>query len=144
VRGRAFLEVPGPEDEQPVETKADVGVTWLHRNGSEAGRNDLLHAVVLAIPWPLGMRVFAWIGCESASSVRRLRAYVRGERGLDARHPILALPDERDELSRCAQQCRDEDYFRMLREQLKNARSNAAVSGLMRCFIAGFSTAAER
>lgn len=119
-RGHAFLEVPGPEDEQRFETRADIGITWLHRNGSEAGRNDLLHDAVRAMPWPVGMRVFAWIGCESAT-VRRLRAYVRGERGLDARQH-LAIGYWRYGMNETSyhdahNNDRDEDYFRMLREQ---------------------------
>lgn len=120
VGGEAFLEVPGPEDEQDIKTKSSVSVNWLHRNGEAAGRTRLLPDAILAMPWPNGERVFAWIGCESAS-VRSLRSYLRGERGLGAGQH-LAIGYWRYGMDETAyhdahNNDRDADYFKTLQEQ---------------------------
>jgi len=54
VRARAFIEVDGPAEEQPIESTGDVEITWLHRNGADAGSTDLLADAVRAMEWPTG------------------------------------------------------------------------------------------
>jgi NADPH-dependent ferric siderophore reductase len=119
-KGRAFIEVPDASEEQPIDYRAEIDVTWLHRNGVAAGRSPLLTDAVLSMNWPSPEDGFVWIGCESAT-VRRLRAHVRKERGFGPRQ-VLAIGYWRLGMSEPAyadafRNDRDEEYFTMLREQ---------------------------
>lgn len=78
--GVAFLEVAGPEEEQPLIAPPGVAVHWLHRNGTAPGESTLLVDAVAALDRPAG-DVFAWVGAESAA-VRAIRADLRGRWGL--------------------------------------------------------------
>ena len=80
VRVIAFAEVPGPEDEQRIESAADLTLTWLHRGAAPAGSTDLLERAVRAVELPEGLG-FVWIGGE-ANSLRPIRRHLRAERGL--------------------------------------------------------------
>jgi NADPH-dependent ferric siderophore reductase len=118
--GRAFIEVPDASDQQPLACKADVDVTWLHRNGAAAGRSPLLADAVLGMDWPSPDDGFVWIGCESAT-VRRLRAHGRKERGFGPRQ-VLAIGYWRLGMSEppyadAFHNDRDDEYFAMLREE---------------------------
>lgn len=86
--GRAFIEVPGADERQPLAHPDGVEIVWLHRT-EEAGRSALLAEAVEAMAWPEWGRVFAWIAAESTTA-RALKAYVRDERGLDRRE-FLAM-----------------------------------------------------
>ncbi|MDH6227758.1 MULTISPECIES: siderophore-interacting protein [Streptomyces] len=71
---RAFVEVSGPEDEQKIDTDAEV--VWLHRGDAPVG--SLLVGAVTAMEWP-GGRVHAFVHGEAAF-VRDLRRMLRLER----------------------------------------------------------------
>jgi len=112
--GTAFIEIAGPEEEQPLSTRAAVDVVWLHRNGAESGRSGLLERAVRAEPWIGNDDIFVWVAGES-SSVRAIRAYLRDERRLDRRQFLvigywrygMSEPDYK----KAYNNDRDEDYF---------------------------------
>ena len=79
--GVAFLEVAGPEEEQPLVAPPGVAVHWLHRNGTPPGESTLLVDAVAALDRPGTEDLFAWVGAESAA-VRAIRADLRGRWGL--------------------------------------------------------------
>jgi NADPH-dependent ferric siderophore reductase len=79
--GVAFLEVAGPEEEQPLARPEGVAVHWLHRGAATPGETTLLVDAVAALERPEGEDVFAWVGAESAA-VRAIRADLRGRWGL--------------------------------------------------------------
>ncbi|RBY97144.1 siderophore-interacting protein [Blastococcus sp. TF02-8] len=79
--GVAFLEVAGPEEEQPLAGPPGIAVHWLHRGGTPPGESTLLVDAVAALERPEGDDVFAWVGAESAT-VRAIRADLRGRWGL--------------------------------------------------------------
>lgn len=111
---RAFIEVADRDEEQPLARRAGVEITWLHRNGAEAGRTRLLEQAVRAYPWPGNDGSFAWVAGES-SSVRAIRGYLRDELCLDRRQ-YLAIGYWRRGMSEPAYKeafnnDRDEDYF---------------------------------
>jgi NADPH-dependent ferric siderophore reductase len=87
--GVAYLEVAGPEEEQPLASPPGVDVHWLHRNGTPPGESTLLVDAVAALDRPAGDDVFAWVGAESAA-VRAIRADLRGRWGLSrAQHHAI-------------------------------------------------------
>ena len=121
-RGRAFIEVSDAAEQQPLNTKADIEIVWLHRNGMPADGGSLLPDAVLGTSWPDAGRVFAWAGCES-SAVRTIRAHWRDERRLDRRH-ILAIGYWRRGMTEQAYKDafnndRDEDYYRAMEMEKK-------------------------
>ncbi|MFE5212014.1 siderophore-interacting protein [Streptomyces sp. NPDC056600] len=71
---RAFLEVSGPEDEQKIDTDAEI--VWLHRGDAPVG--SLLVEAVASLEWPEG-RPHAFVHGEAAF-VRDLRRMLRVER----------------------------------------------------------------
>ena len=79
----AFIEVAGPEDELPLSTRADLQLTWLHRDGLPPGTSRRLEVALAATPLPEG-EGFAWLAGE-AEVVRRLRQHLL-ERGLPSEH----------------------------------------------------------
>jgi NADPH-dependent ferric siderophore reductase len=79
--GVAFLEVAGPEEEQPLVAPPGIALHWLHRNGTPPGESTLLLDAVAALTPPDTDDVFAWVGAESAA-VRAIRADLRGRWGL--------------------------------------------------------------
>ena len=83
-RAEVFVEVEGPDEEQHLDSRADVTLTWLHQ-GREAGRHGiapggLLEDAIRAAPLPNGDGQ-VWIACE-AQAMRRVRAYLLHEVGL--------------------------------------------------------------
>jgi NADPH-dependent ferric siderophore reductase len=76
----AFIEVPNKDEEQPIETKADLTVTWLHRGDAVPGTSGLLQRAVQEVDWPEG-QVFAWV-CGEIKMVADLRRYFREEKNL--------------------------------------------------------------
>ena len=79
--GVAYLEVAGPEEEQPLVAPAGIELHWLHRGATAPGESTLLVDAVAALERPEGDDVFAWVGAESAT-VRAIRADLRGRWGL--------------------------------------------------------------
>ena len=80
--------VAGPEEEQPLESAADVTVVWRHRDGVPAGQSAALADGVRELDFPDGVP-FAWVAGE-ASAVRTVRRHLVGERGLDRRAVAFA------------------------------------------------------
>lgn len=70
-RAVAFIEIADRAEEQPLDTAGEVTIHWLHREGAEAGRSDLLIDAVRDATLPEGP-VYAWGGGE-----RRLMATIR-------------------------------------------------------------------
>ncbi|MDK3255628.1 siderophore-interacting protein [Blastococcus capsensis] len=79
--GAAYLEVAGPEEEQPLVAPPGIALHWLHRGATAPGESTLLVGAVAALDRPEGDDVFAWVGAESAT-VRAIRADLRGRWGL--------------------------------------------------------------
>ena len=77
-RAHAFIEVSGPEEEQPLETAGDVAVTWLHRGA--AGVGEGLVRAVRALDFAPG-DVHAFVHGE-AGFVKQLRRLLIIERGV--------------------------------------------------------------
>jgi NADPH-dependent ferric siderophore reductase len=74
---RVFVEVAGPEEEQPLETAAAAEIVWLHRSG---GVGTALVEAVRKLEFPDGT-VHAFVHGE-AGFVKELRRHLRTERGL--------------------------------------------------------------
>ncbi|MDO5743981.1 MAG: siderophore-interacting protein [Micrococcaceae bacterium] len=86
--GDIYLEVPGPESEVELDAPAGIAVHWLHRGGYFTPENTRLEAVVREAPWPEGtVQVFAHGERETMKS---LRAYLHGERGVDRKAMSLS------------------------------------------------------
>ncbi|MFB7620411.1 siderophore-interacting protein [Kitasatospora sp. NPDC056181] len=73
----AFLEVADAAERQSFDTRADLTVHWLHRDGVAPG--ERLTEAVRSAGLP-GGTPFAWLAGE-ASAVRALRRHLVGERG---------------------------------------------------------------
>ncbi|NUR09254.1 MAG: siderophore-interacting protein [Nocardioidaceae bacterium] len=76
--GAAYVEVPGPADEVPLDAPAGVPVTWLHTGDRRPG--DRLVSAVLDLPWP-GGDVQAFVHGE-AGAVREMRRHLRIGHGM--------------------------------------------------------------
>ncbi|MGW4379735.1 siderophore-interacting protein [Kitasatospora sp. NPDC004531] len=85
VKVLAFVEVPGPADEQPLPTRTDATVHWLHRGDAAPGTTDLLERAIRAAQLPDGLG-FAWVAGE-ALTLRPIRRHLREDRGL-TRHQV--------------------------------------------------------
>ncbi len=80
---RAFViaEVEDSSEEQRFTSNATVTVTWVHRQGREAGTPELLLPALRNLSVPAGVG-YTWIACES-NVARALRNHLTGERGFD-------------------------------------------------------------
>lgn len=76
----AFVEVADEAAQTELPTRADLRLTWLHRDGRPAGTTDLLEQALRAWDPPAG-EGFAWAAAE-AGAARALRRHLRDERGL--------------------------------------------------------------
>ena len=81
----ALIEVDDDADHLPLPARADVSVTWLHREGP-AGTTTLLLDAVAALDLAPG-DLWAWAGAE-ASAVRAVRSHL-AERGIGAQHAAM-------------------------------------------------------
>jgi NADPH-dependent ferric siderophore reductase len=81
---RAFvvLEVANAAEEQPIATRADMELRWLHRDGAGSDSSMLLTNAIRELRFPDGA-VFAWSAGE-ASGQRALRRHLLQERRLPA------------------------------------------------------------
>lgn len=77
VPAHVFVEIHDAAEEQPLQTDADLHLTWLHRDGTD----DLLARAVAAAALPDG-RVDAWLAGERSSMVA-LRAHLLTDRGYE-------------------------------------------------------------
>lgn len=74
-----LLEIPGPEDEQPLDHRCDLALTWLHRAGAAPGTGTALVDAVGAVALPPG-RGHAYLAGE-LRTVAAMRRALEG-RGL--------------------------------------------------------------
>jgi NADPH-dependent ferric siderophore reductase len=77
-RACAFIEVSGPEEEQKLETSAELTVTWLHRGTARVG--EALVQAVTDLEFPPG-DLHAFVHGE-AGFVKELRRLLLKERGV--------------------------------------------------------------
>ena len=119
--GRAFIEVAGPADQIPLTAPEGVAVNWIYRGGradlvSEdvAGDNAPLVAAVKESLWLPG-QVQAFIHGEAQAVMHNLRAYVRKERGVDAKWA--------SSISGYWRRGRTEETFRQWKAELAKAES---------------------
>ncbi len=75
-----YLAVDGPGEEQPLETEADLSLTWLHTGGSVERAEEMLTEALRALEFPAGA-VHAFIHGE-ADAVRSMRRHLLVERGV--------------------------------------------------------------
>ena len=73
----AIIEVADAAEEQPIQTAANI--RWLHRDGADAGTNQL-ETAVRALVFPSD-NVYVW-GAGETGIMRPIRRYLRTERGL--------------------------------------------------------------
>ncbi len=79
--GRAvvLVEVDNAADEVPLKSKADVSVTYVHRNGAETGATDVLARGLKSLKLPRG-DYYAWVACESLTA-KALRTQLIADHG---------------------------------------------------------------
>ncbi|MGH3764182.1 MAG: siderophore-interacting protein [Pseudonocardiaceae bacterium] len=84
---RAFLyiEVADAAEEQPIPGPAHPAVRWLHRDDREPGASTMLDDALRAARLPPGQGRI-WLAGHTPT-VRRIRAYLLNERGID-RHSL--------------------------------------------------------
>ena len=80
-RALVFVEVADASEHQPLPTRARADITWLHRDGAEAGTTDLLEKALRGVQLPPG-EGFTWVAGEAAS-LRPIRDHLLNERGLN-------------------------------------------------------------
>lgn len=80
-RGVAFIEVAGEADTLDLAAPDGIEVTWLFRDGAEAGTSTVLVDAVRAAEWLPG-RVQVFVHGER-SAMKSLRPYFTDERGID-------------------------------------------------------------
>lgn len=73
-RARVFIEIAEHAHRQELRTPPGVEVTWLVREGAEAGTTSLLLDAVRGADWPHG-RPFAWLAGEQ-TTVRDIRRHL--------------------------------------------------------------------
>jgi len=83
-RAVVIAEVDGAADELTFETKANVSVTWVHRNGAESGATDGLSKALKAATLPKGA-YYAWVACESLTA-KALRVQLLADHGANKRY----------------------------------------------------------
>lgn len=79
-RALAFIEVDGPQEQQPIAATCDAEIVWLSRDGAPAGTGTRLVDAVRAAELPPG-RATVWAAGESMA-IRDVRQHLRDERGL--------------------------------------------------------------
>lgn len=89
--GRAYIEVAGPDDQIELTAPEGVSVIWIYRGGradlvpeEKAGDHAPLIAAVKETLWLPG-QVQVFIHGEAQAVMHNLRAYIRKERGIDAK-----------------------------------------------------------
>lgn len=77
---RIVLEVEDEKDEQPLPSKAQCAVTWLHRKGRQAGTTGALVDAVCETVRQTACPCYVWVACEQ-SEARCIRNFMRNESG---------------------------------------------------------------
>lgn len=80
-RGQVFIEVDQDNHVQTIDHPEGVEITWLPRNGAEAGTTTALFDAITSCEWWEG-KVFAWVAGETLTLVP-IRRWLRREKGLD-------------------------------------------------------------
>lgn len=75
----AIIEVDNPAEEQRFETRANLTLTYLHRNGAPAGTTTLIADAIAAATFPQG-EAYAYIAGEVTMS-QAVRAHLTEVRG---------------------------------------------------------------
>ena len=90
-KGYAFIEAAGPEDRIELTAPAGIDVAWVYRGGradlvldDAAGDHAPLITAVKEAAWLPG-QVQVFIHGEAQAVMHNLRAYIRKERGVDAK-----------------------------------------------------------
>ena len=79
--GVALIEVNDAADHLEIDAPEGITVTWLHRNGVEAGTTTMLADAIRDVPWRDGrVQVFAH---GERNEMKALRPYFTTERGLE-------------------------------------------------------------
>ncbi len=78
-----FVEVPDASEQQPIPGSARPTVHWLHRGSRAAGTTTVLEDTLRAEPLPPGQAQI-WIAGHTPT-VRRIRAHLLNQRGVDRR-----------------------------------------------------------
>lgn len=73
-----LVEVDGPQDEQTLQSPADLTVVWVHRRGRGNGSALLERLATLTLP---PGDIYAWVACEY-SAARALRSHLVDTRGV--------------------------------------------------------------
>ncbi|ASO21390.1 NADPH-dependent ferric siderophore reductase [Actinoalloteichus hoggarensis] len=82
-RVQAVVEVDGPAEEQELVRPPDTRLTWLHRDGAEAGGQERLYQALSEFTVPDGVG-YVWVAGESGD-LKPIRRHLRSL-GLDRRH----------------------------------------------------------
>lgn len=75
-----LAEIPEAADRQPLDSHAQVDITWLERDGAPAEHSDLLEQALHTLPERTG-DTFYWIAAESRRA-RNMRLWLGQERGV--------------------------------------------------------------
>src|SRR5690606_12237968 len=75
----AIIEVDNPSEEQRFETRANLTLTYVHRNGAPAGTTTLIADAIAAATFPQG-EAYAYIAGEVTMS-QAVRAHLTEVRG---------------------------------------------------------------
>jgi NADPH-dependent ferric siderophore reductase len=76
----ALIEVADGREERHLPSAANASITWLHRDGMEAGRPELLLSALQQVTLPAG-DTHAWVAAE-IETARALRQYLVNDEGL--------------------------------------------------------------
>ncbi len=77
-RAFAIVEVAGPDEEQPIETAAELEVLWLHRGGAPAAPSRALIDALAAFELPPGVGQACVIGETATVRAQRQSLLARG------------------------------------------------------------------
>jgi NADPH-dependent ferric siderophore reductase len=120
--GRAFIEVGGPDDEVPLVAPDGVEVRWIYRGGRAdlvpeelAGDFAPIIAEVKEAQWLPG-QVQVFIHGEAQTVMHNLRAYVRKDRGVEAKWASISGYWRRG---------RTEETFRQWKAELAKAEAGS-------------------
>ncbi len=122
--GKAFIEIPGPEDEIPLTKPESVQLNWVYRGGradlvgeDRAGDQAPLIEAVTTTQWLPG-QVHVFIHGEAQAVMHNLRPYIRKERGVDAKWA--------SSISGYWRRGRTEETFRQWKKELAEAEAAEA------------------
>jgi NADPH-dependent ferric siderophore reductase len=83
-RAVVLTEVDGKADEIGFDSKAEVSVSYVHRNGAEAGSTDLLPRALHGLKLPKG-DFYAWVACDTPTA-KLMRTQLIAENGANPKY----------------------------------------------------------